>query len=126
MSRPLLSARDLRNLRAVRESELQLRAVGGDRWTVTRRSGDGVGSPTTPATIGEARALIGELPAGKIGETAPGSLLAPPHWELIVIADGPALLPEDTLTSVADTSKVFRLRAVTDRYLHETWEVLPQ
>jgi hypothetical protein len=84
-----------------------------------------VGAATTVATVGTAQALIGELPAGQVGSAAPGSLVGKTEWEAIIIASGPALLPEDTLTSVASPALAFRLRAVTDRRLHETWEVVP-
>lgn len=112
-------------LRAIREDELRERGVGGAAWVVTRRTGDGVGATTTVATVGTAQALIGELPAGQVGSAAPGSLVGKTEWEAIIIASGPALLPEDTLTSVASPALAFRLRAVTDRRLHETWEVVP-
>jgi hypothetical protein len=46
-------------------------------------------------------------------------------WELIITGPGPALEPEDVLTSVATPTRAFRLRSVVDRRLHETWEVVP-
>jgi hypothetical protein len=112
-------------LRQIREGELGERGVGGAAWTVTRRSGDGVGAATTVTTVGTAAALIGERPAGQLASAAPGSLVGKTEWEAIVIASGPALLPEDTLTSVASPTISFRLRNVTDRRLHETWSVIP-
>jgi hypothetical protein len=113
-------------LRQIREDELRERGVGGEAWTVTRRSGDGVTTVTTVTTVGTAMALVGERPAGQLASAAPGSLVGKTEWEAIIIASGPALLPEDTLTSVASPTLAFRLRAVTDRRLHETWEVVPQ
>jgi hypothetical protein len=46
-------------------------------------------------------------------------------WEAIITGAAPALLPDDVLTSVATPAHAFRLRSVTDRRLHETWEVVP-
>lgn len=109
----------------VRERELRARGVGGAAWTITRQSGEGVGTPTAPATIGTTAALIGERPAGQIGSAAPGSLVGKTEWELIIIGAGPALAPEDVLTSVASPALAFRLRSVVDRRLHETWRVEP-
>lgn len=122
----LISTEGRAQLRAIREAELRQRGVGGAAWVVTRRSGDGVGTPTTPATIGTAAVLVGERPAGQIAGAAPGSLVAATAWEAIVIGAGPVLQAEDVLTSVATPSLAVRLRSRVDRRLHETWEVTPQ
>jgi hypothetical protein len=112
-------------LRAIREGELRARGVGGATWTVTRQSGEGVGAPTTPATIGTAAALIGERPAGRLASAAPGASVGETAWEAILIGASPILLPDDVLTSAASPGLAFRLRSVIDRRLHETWDVTP-
>jgi hypothetical protein len=113
-------------LRGIREAELRgVRGVGGDAWAVIRASGEGVGAPVAQVTIGTAAVLIGERPAGRLASAAPGASVGETTWEAIVVGASPILLPDDVLASVASPSLAFRLRSLTDRRLHETWDVAP-
>lgn len=112
-------------LRAIREAELRQRGVGGDAWAVTRADGEGVSAPVARVTVGTAAALIGERPAGDLASAAPGASVPETSWELIIIGAAPALRPDDVLASVATPALAFRLRSLTDRRLHQTWQVTP-
>jgi hypothetical protein len=121
-----ISAEGRAQLRRIREAELRGgRGVGGEAWVVTRADGEGVGAPVDAALVGTAAALVGERPAGRQASAAPGASVAETTWEAIIVGAAPALLPDDVLTSATAPALAFRLRSVTDRRLHETWDVTP-
>jgi hypothetical protein len=120
-----ISTEGRQRLRAIREAELGGRGVGGAAWAVTRQSGEGISAPTAPTAIGTAAALIGERPAGRLASAAPGASVGETAWEAIIVGASPILLPDDVLSSLASPGLAFRLRSLTDRRLHETWDVAP-
>ena len=91
--------------------------IGGDSWTVTRTSGDGITSAPSTAPIGTWSGRIKRARQATESATLPGVRVVIECWEAIgeaavitLTAGGTGTLrPGDILTSAADSSLVFRI-----------------
>lgn len=120
MSDAMLSPGDLAELTAARLAALRVLAVGGEVWTVARRSGDGQTAPTTTAGAGSVTGLLARARPEGLSVTAPGQPAPAITWQFTRIA-GAALAPGDELTS-ADGLTRCRIGSPTAITLTETWE----
>lgn len=89
-------------------------AVGGDAWTVTRTTGDGIAAPRVETEL--------DAPiAGSVYRAKPkavvvnGALFQPDDAWRLVAAAGTSVQVGDRLTSVSDTSLVFQVMSLETR-----------
>lgn len=114
MVKPLFSDRTVQQLRTIQIRGWKNTAVGGDTWTVTRWTGDGVTGAKTQTTVGTITGYIYEEKIVQVGGTQSGTQVGQAQWRLALLAG--TVQPEDVLTSVADGRK-FTVRALDADFL---------
>jgi hypothetical protein len=107
-----------REQKAIARAELTIGkklGVGGAQWSVSRTTGDGVGSPVAVVAVGTWAGYVVEEDPAQLGAAAPGSAVGAKLWYAVgtaaTIAPTGSLLAGDVLTSVADPSIAFALAA---------------
>ena len=112
--KPLFSDRLVTKLRAVQIRGWLNMAVGGDTWTVTRWTGDGVSTARTQTTVGAITGYIYEEKAVQLVSSSGGVQVGQAGWRLALISG--TVQVEDVLISVAD-SRAFTVRALDVDFL---------
>lgn len=112
-----MSARDLT---ATRLWAIRQLSVGGQRWTVTRHTGDGVGAPRTAAVVGVVRGYLWQDTRARTGQALPGAQAPVAPWRFARVG-GLALQADDHL----EDEQGHACRVVTDtgEVTAEVWEV---
>lgn len=107
-----------REQKAIARAELTIGkklGVGGASWSVTRATGDGVGSPVTSAIVGLWAGYVVEEDPASLGSAAPGAAVGAKAWYAVgaaaTITPTGVLAAGDVLTSVEDPSVAFALAA---------------
>jgi hypothetical protein len=118
--KPLFSDRTVKSLRNVQIRGWLNTAVGGDTWTVTRWTGDGVSTPKEQTAAGTITGYIYEEKVVQLTGSAAGTQIGQAQWRLALLSGDVQV--EDVLTSIADGRK-FTVRALDEDFLFKKADV---
>jgi hypothetical protein len=100
-------------------------ALGGNQWTVSRATGNGISAPVTTGSAGTITAYVIEAQQPALQTTPAPLFVTVDSWELYATT-GTDLQIGDTVTSVADPTFRFQVLDITRqaRYFIATLQVL--
>lgn len=87
--------------------------IGGDQWTRTRSSGNGVSGPVTSGTPATITGYVRRVDKARLGQSAAGVGVVDIGW-MFTGPRGQDVTTGDVLTSVADATLVFTLTGAVE------------